>query len=127
MQAISNSLEEACKQFSTTIYEYFEKENGSVENNEETSELVEKYRNYGKNKLKSSLKNLKKSNGTNNCDEIRYVSKLLRNKINQVRGSEETLPVSFDYDKKIEQNHWKYAKNRNWKRKLEASNNSLNP
>ena len=42
---------------------------------------------------------------------IRYVSKLLRNKINQVRGSEETLPVSFDHDKKIEQNYWKYAKN----------------
>eukprot|EP00112_Aurelia_sp_Birch-Aquarium-sp1_P002397 Seg12646.1 transcript_id=Seg12646.1/GoldUCD/mRNA.D3Y31 product="hypothetical protein" protein_id=Seg12646.1/GoldUCD/D3Y31 len=41
---------------------------------------------------------------------MRYVSELLRNKINQVSGSEETLPASFDSDKKIEQNYWKYAK-----------------
>ena len=110
LQAISNVLEEACKQFSTTIYEYFEKEYGSVQNNDGTSQLVEKYRNYGKNQLKSSLKNLKKSNVTSDYDEIRYVSKLLRNEINQVSGSEETIPVSFDHDKQIEQNYCNYAK-----------------
>ena len=84
LQVISNGIEEACRQFSITIYEYFEKEYGSFQNNDEASELVEKYRNYSKNHLKSSLKNMKKSNETSTCDEIRSISELLRNKVNQV-------------------------------------------
>ena len=111
LQAISNGLEEACKLFSTTIYDYFEKEYGSVQKIDEASELVEKYRSYSKNQLKSSLKNLKKSNDTRNYDEIRYISKLLRNKIDKISGSEQTLPASFDHDNRIKQNYWKYAKN----------------
>ena len=88
---------------------YFEKGYGWVQNNDETSELEGKHRNHSKNQLKSSLKNLKKSNDRKTRVEIWYISKLLRNKINQVSG-EETLPASFDHDKKIVQSYWKYAK-----------------
>ena len=109
LQDIPNGFQEACKQFSATIYKYFEKEYGCIQNKDETSELIEKYHNYSKNQLKSSLKILKKSNDRNNRNEIRYVSKLLRSKINQI-SSERALPASVDHDEKIKQNYWKYAK-----------------
>ena len=68
---ISNDLNAACKRLSGVIYDYFESHCGKVNTGDGANEWEEKYRNFSKNKLKSILKSLKRSNETENHREIR--------------------------------------------------------
>ena len=104
LQAISKGLEEACKQFSTAIYEYFEKRACMALFKTMTKQVNESKNIATTTKPAKILsEKSKKSNDTSTCYEIRHTT-------NQVNDSEETLHVSFDYAKKIEQNYWKYVK-----------------
>ena len=85
------------------IYSYFEQEFGVV-NSTKNADLDNKYNGYSNYKLKSCLKQLKNSGA--DIAEIRYVSHLLRNRLNKSR------PANSDrnYDEKIRVNFWGYVK-----------------
>ena len=59
------------------IYEYFVKNFGTIDKKQLEDELNEKYKDYGKLQLKRELK--KKQN--EDIASIRFISKLLRNRI----------------------------------------------
>ena len=72
--------------------------------------VKEKYENYDVKKLKKALKTLKSTNS--DVAEIKYVSCLLRNKLDTNRNkSTLTTDESFNHDKYIERNFWEYVKN----------------
>ncbi len=94
----------------TTIYNYFAENVGYVERLPDDS-LYDKYDNYSIKDLKKALKQLKSSNAE--LAEIRYVSRLVRNKI-KTKATNVILPnnndESFNHDKYLERNFWGYVK-----------------
>ena len=106
LHEVSNGLNAACEKLSITIYEYFQRECGIVNKTQYTDEWNAKYCNLSKNQLKTALRNLKKTNEGDRSNEIRFVSKLLRNKISGSMNNH--LPI--DHDNEIEGNFWKYPK-----------------
>ena len=76
---ISN-LNISVKNMNNIIYEYFAKNFGTIDKKQLEDELNEKYKDYGKQKLKRELRALKKKQNKD-VASIRFISKLLRNKI----------------------------------------------
>ena len=75
-----DNLELITQKLSDTIYDYFDREFGSVVNTSDT-EFKVKYKDFSKYQLRKALKTLKSGNLENNLTEVRFVSKLLRSKI----------------------------------------------
>ena len=71
--------------------------------------LKEKYTNYNKHKLKKCLRVLK-ANEPENLNEIRFVSKLLRSKIQTEQSSVTTTSTNISYNEMIKSDIWKYVK-----------------
>ena len=92
-----------------TIHRYFKEQYGNVLDTQ-SHELFQRYDSGTKSKLKKNLSDLKKSYETNQNDillnEIKYVSKVLREKFSKRSNSFE----SFDHNKRSEENLWKYCK-----------------
>ena len=83
------SLDKVVNKFNETIYNYFRDNYGTVKNNKEKErKFNEKYKNSTKSQLKKQLKSLK-NQSPNNVDEVRYVSKLLRSKITEVKTQDQ--------------------------------------
>ena len=76
----------------------------------QSSELHQRYGSVTKLKLEKNLRDLKKSYKINQNDillnEIKYVSKVLREKFSKRSNSFE----SFDHDKRCKGSFWKYCK-----------------
>ena len=66
--------------FGETVYDYFKNEYGIVRE-DEVNDFKVKYRNHTKNQLKQTLQKLKSDKTAENTSETRYVSKLLRSRI----------------------------------------------
>ena len=79
-----------------------------------SDQLINKYKDMPKRSLKVSLKFLKQSQASPN--EIRYVSRLLRNTI---RTSADVPLSEFNHDIRIQNNFWNYVKS-----KLDSSTSS---
>ena len=79
---------------------------------DEVNDFKIKYRNHAKNQLKQTLKKLKSDKTVENPSEIRYVSKLLRSRIqnNQSKTNESSSLDGIDHDFKIKNHFWNYAK-----------------
>ena len=75
--------------FGKTVYDYFKNEYGIV-CEDEVNDFKVKYRNHTKNQLKQALRKLKSDKTAENTSETRYVSKLLRSRIqnNQSKADE---------------------------------------
>ena len=91
-------------QMNSIIYEYFFNTFGPMENSH-SSHFVDKYKDYSKSLLKSTLKVLKSSNG--DLNEIKYVAKCLRVKLHKDAISYNS---TVDHDKRIQKNFWGYVK-----------------
>ena len=93
-----------------TIYNYIAENFGYVESLPDKS-LKEKYENYNVKNLKKALKTLKTSKS--NLAEIKYFSRLLRNKLdaNTVNKATNTADESLNHDNYVERNFWAYVKN----------------
>ena len=76
---ISN-LNISVKNMNNIIYVYFAKNFGTIDKKQLEDELNEKYKDFGKQKLKRELRALKKRQNKD-VASIRFISKLLRNKI----------------------------------------------
>ena len=94
-----------------TIHSYFKEQYGNV-GDTQSHELYQRY-GHGSgttSKLKKNLRDLKKSYETNQSDillnEIKYVSKVLREKFSKRSNSFESL----DHNKRCKENLWKYCK-----------------
>ena len=106
------SLDEVVNKFNETIYNYFRDNYGTVKNSKEKErKFNEKYKNSTKSQLKKQLKSLK-NQSTNNVDEVRYVSKLLRSKITEAKTQDQFAQkvYSIDHDNEIKKNFWGYVK-----------------
>ena len=66
--------------FAKTVHDYFKNEYGIVRE-DEVNDFKVKYRNHTKNQLKQALRKLKSDKTAENKSETRYVSKLLRSRI----------------------------------------------
>ena len=97
--------------FGKTVYDYFKNEYGIVRE-DEVNDFKEKYRNHTKNQLKQTLRKLKSDKTAENTSETRYVSKLLRSRIqnNQAKANESSSLDGIDHDSKIKNHFWKYVK-----------------
>ena len=71
--------------------------------------LKEKYTDYNKHKLKKCLR-LLKANEPENLNEIRFVSKLLRSKIQTKQSSVTTTSTNINHNELIKSDFWKYVK-----------------
>ena len=97
--------------FGRTVYDYFKNEYGIVRE-DEVNDFEVKYRNHTKNQLKQTLRKLKSDKTAENTSETRYVSKLLRSRIqnNQSKANESSSLDGIDHDSKIKNHFWKYVK-----------------
>ena len=97
--------------FGKTVYDYFKNEYGIVRE-DEVNDFEVKYRNHTKNQLKQTLRKLKSDKTAENTSETRYVSKLLRSRIqnNQSKANESSSLDRIDHDSKIKNHFWKYVK-----------------
>ena len=71
--------------------------------------LNEKYADYNKHKLKKCLR-LLKTNELENLNGIRFVSKLLRSKIQTEQSSVTTTSANINHNELIKSDFWKYVK-----------------
>ena len=92
-----------------TIYNYFAENFGYVKRLPDKS-LKEKYENHNAKDLKKALKTLKTLKS--NLAEIKYVSRLLRNKLdaNTVNKATNTADESLNQNNYVERNFWRYVK-----------------
>ena len=90
--------------FGKTVYDYFKNEYGIVRE-DEINYFKVKYRNHTKNQLKQTLKKLRNDKTAENTSETRYVSKLLRSRIqnNQSKTNESSSLDGIDHDFKIKE------------------------
>ena len=96
--------------FGKTVYDYFKNEYGIVRE-DEVNDFKVKYRNHTKNQLKQTFRKLKNDKTAENTSETRYVSKLLRSRIqNQSKANESSSLDGIDHDSKIKNHFWKYVK-----------------
>ena len=93
-----DNLELITQKLSDTIYDYFDREFGSVVNTSDT-EFKVKYKDFSKYQLRKALKSLKSSNLENNFAEIRFVSKLLRSKISSTSTDKNFDDNETDHNK----------------------------
>ena len=79
---------------------------------DKVNDIKVKYRNHTKNQHKQTHKKLKRNRTTENTSETRYVSKLLRSRIqnNQSKTNESSSLDGIDHDSKIQNHFWKYVK-----------------
>ena len=101
---ISN-LNISVKNMNNIIYEYFTKNFGTIDKKQLEDELNEKYKDYGKNQLKQGLRELKKKQNKN-VASIRFISKLLRNKIDNKNNK----IFASGHDAEIKKHFWGYTK-----------------
>ena len=94
--------------FGKTVYDYFRNEYGIVREGE-VNDFKVKYRNHTKNQLRQTLKKLESNKTGENTSETRYVSKLLRSRIqnNQSKANESSSLDGIDHDSKIKNHFWK--------------------
>ena len=73
-----------------------------------SNSILQKYRSASIKDLKKRLKQLKLNKG--DIDEIRLVSRYLRNKLNKKTDNTNFSSEAIDHDKNFDRNYWKYAK-----------------
>ena len=129
-----NCLNENIEQMNRSLCDYFVRKFGK-ENDRCPSELAERYKDKTKNDLKRILKTLKNSPPENiDTNEIKYVAKLLRQKIKDNAENQVPFSTTEDHNILVQKNVWSYAKKFIKKpssyqhfQKLIASNTSKRP
>ena len=107
-----DNLNNVTEKFNRIVYDYFHDNCGTAKKGfEKENELQVKYEDYSKYHLKKELKRLKHNNMDTDVVTIRFVTKLLRSKVN----SENTNCFkdkmnSIDHDKEIKKNFWEDVK-----------------
>ncbi len=105
-----NCLSENIEEMNRSLYDYFAGKYGK-ENDKCPSELAERYKDKTKNDLKRILKTLKNSPPENvDSAEIKYVAKLLRQKIKDNAENKIPFSTSEDHNILVQKNVWNYAK-----------------
>ena len=106
----NKSLDDIAEQFNIKVYNYMADNYGLVNNASDLdNSLKEKYTDYNKHKLKKCLR-LLKTNERENLNEIRFVSKLLRSKIQTEQSSVTTKSTNINHNELIKSDFWKYVK-----------------
>ena len=96
----NKSLDDIADQFNIKVCDYIADNYGLVDNASDLdNSLKEKYTNDNKHKLKKCSR-LLKANEPENLNEIRFVSKLLRSKI-QTKQSSITMSTNINHNKMI--------------------------
>ena len=103
-------LDEIVVNFNDLVYNYFKENYGTVKSTSLKEDgLRQKYNGMSKSQLKRDLRNLKRVITANtDIDEIRYIAKLLRGKVNN--PSNQTDVTAIDHDKEIVDSFWSYCK-----------------
>ena len=102
----ANSINECVIKMSNLVYDYFAENFGTVTKKSVLDdELDNKYTNYTKQELKRELKALKRQSNAD-VNNIKYVSRLLRN----LSSKKKSTLNSYNDNKLIKQNFWRYAK-----------------
>ena len=101
----AQNLDSSIKLLNDTIYDYFSTNFGKVSQVVDKN-LMNKYKDKSKHDLKKSLKVLKHSNA--DITEIKYVSRLLRDKLQNKSSDLNSDSVNHDFS--IANNFWGYVK-----------------
>ena len=105
----TQNLDEIVETFNNTIYDYFAETFGMVKKGAAIDEnLKHQFIKLSKNELKRELKKLKKDKSIDNSQEIRYVARLLRDKISPNTARE--VISTIDHDLEITKSFWGYCK-----------------
>ena len=106
----NKSLDNIADHFNIKVYSCMADNYGLVVNvNDLHNSLKEKYTNYNKHKLKKCLR-LLKANEPNNLNEIRFISKLLRSKIQTEQSSVTTTSININQNEMIKSDFGEYIK-----------------
>ena len=99
-----SNINDTLSAMTSVIYAYFRDNFGTLEDTN-TPYMVDKYKDYSNNSLKTKLKYLKKIN--TDLVEIKYVVKLLRTKLRDTSKLNNSI---IGHDKQIQKNFWGYVK-----------------
>ena len=106
----NKSLDDIADHFNINVYNYMADNYGLIDNASDLDKfLKEKYTDYNKHKLKKCLR-LLKANELENLNEIRFVSKLIRSKIQTEQSSVTTASTNINHNEMIKLDFWKYVK-----------------
>ena len=104
-----DDMELITQKLSDTIYDYSDREFGSVVNTSDT-EFKVKYKDFSKHQFGKALKTLKSSNLENNLTEVRFVSELLRSNIQSTSTNKNFDDNETDHNKSFDSGFWSYCK-----------------
>ena len=101
-----NPLDNVITNFNSVVYNYFKDSFGTVKDNQKVDQkLRENYNTFSKSQLKRELTKLKRLG--NDANAIRYVSRLLRQKIS---NKEASILSGTDHNYEVTKNFWSYCK-----------------
>ena len=107
-QPIRNEeLDSNIEQLNDVIFEYCRRTHGEVDRGDDVN-ISNKHKLHTVKDLKREWKLLKQHNG--NINEIKFVSRRLRNLLSISSRSEHTVNTNMDHDKYIRNNFWGYVK-----------------
>ena len=104
----SQGLNTTIKGLNNTVYNYFADNFGYTETLPDEN-LISKYRDHTVKNLKKALKDLKSKDS--DLEEIKYVSRTLRNKLRNNSHETPRPDDIFNHDEYIERSFWGYVKN----------------
>ena len=106
----NKSLDGMADQFNIKVYNCMADNYGFVDNSSDLdNSWKEKYIYYNKHKLKKCLR-LLKANKPEDLNDIRFVSKLPRSKVQTEQSSVTTTLTSINHNEMIKSDFWKYVK-----------------
>ena len=104
----SHELNTSVQVLSNVIYSYFADTCGHTETIPDKN-IINKYRDHTVKDLKKALRNLKST--SSEITEIKYVSRILRDKLRNNNNTPPNHGDTFNHDKYLERNFWSYVKN----------------
>ena len=98
----SDSLDQTIRFINGSIYDFFKTNYGTIKSTNQTDNNFHKYKDLTTKQLKKELAQLKHRGAA--ISDIKYVSRLLRSKLNNIPGSANNYTVSDNYDRHIGRN-----------------------
>ena len=105
----SDSLDQTIRFINDSIYDFFKTNYGTIKSTNQTDSNFHKYKDLTTKQLKKELAQLKHRGAA--ISDIKYVSRLLRSKLNNIRGAANNYTVTDNYDRHIGRNFWNFVKN----------------
>ena len=98
----SGSLDQTIRFINDSIYDFFKTNNGTIKSTNQTNNNFHKYKDLTTKQLKKEFAQLKHRGAA--LSDSKYVSHILRSKLNNIPGAANNFTVTDNYDRYIGRN-----------------------